>query len=340
MRKVTIKDISDSLNISRITVWKVLNNKEGVSENTKQRILKKAVEMNYKKLNKDLVKSVVKTIKPNNNISVIVSRPESTVFWIRIINQIANELGQNKFNLIYNPLTEDEENNFVLPEIIKNNEVRGIIVINIYNEDTVKELCNTKIPKVFLDIPSTISSQDISGDVVLLEGVESIFRITDTIIKKGNKKLGFIGDITYSKTIYDRFSGFLKAIKTHNLILENKYCFTERIPSESYKSTIERFLDNLSEMPEAFVCANDYIAFIVITYLNEHNLKVPEDVCVSGYDDNIEIMLEDTFLTTVHVQNELLGNRLVKQLMYRIENYDSDYETIYINPKIFFRKST
>lgn len=340
MKKVTIQDISNSLNISRITVWKVLNNKDGVSESTREKIIKKAVELEYKNIDSNLVNSFLVSKKTTNNISVIVSRPESTSFWIRIINQIANELGQNKFNLIYNPLTEYEEKNFKLPDVIKRGDVSGIIVINIYNEFAIKQLCNTKIPKVFLDIPLHMQPKDINGDVILLEGLNSIFCITDSIIKRGYTKLGFIGDITYCQTIYDRFQGFLKAIKANNLILNEKYCFTDSIPSDLYKDKIEKFLDSIEQMPEAFVCGNDYIGFILLSCLQDRNFNVPKDITISGYDDNVEFILDSTFLTTVHVENELLGKRLVKQLMYRIENPQSDYETIYINPRIIFRMST
>lgn len=339
MKKVTIQDISNSLNISRITIWKVLNNKDGVSQSTREKVIKKAVELKYKNIDSNLVNSFLISKKPTNNISVIVSRPESTSFWVRIINQIANELGQNKFNLIYNPLTEYEEKNFKLPDVIKNGDVSGIIVINIYNEFAVKQLCNTKIPKVFLDIPLSMKPQDIEGDVILLEGVNSIFRITDNIIKKGCKRLGFIGDITYCQTIYDRFQGFVKAIDTNNLTLDEKCCFTSSIPSDLYKNKIEKFLNGIEQMPEAFICGNDYISFILLSCLHDRNLNVPNDIIISGYDDNSELILDDTFLTTVHVQNELLGKRLVKQLMYRLENPQSDYETIYINSKVIFRKS-
>lgn len=340
MKRATIQDISDSLNISRITVWKVLNNKEGVSEITKQKIIKKAIEMDYKKLDLNLVNSTLMNTKPLNNISVIVARPETTAFWVRIINQIAKELNQNKFNLIYNPLTSYEENNFELPSAIKNNEVRGIIVINVYNEYAIKQLCNTKIPKVFLDIPHSIPPYNLNSDVILLEGVETIYTITNDIIKKGCESLGFIGDISYSQTMYDRWKGFLKAIEANNIVLNKQYCLTKNIHQDLYKQTITDFLNGLPKMPEAFVCANDYTGYVLINCLKELKLNIPKDILISGYDDNIETTTEENFLTTVQVKNELIGKRLVKQAMYRIENIESDYETIYINSKVVFRKST
>lgn len=49
--KVTIQDIADSLQLSRITVSKVLNNSPNVSAETRALVLKKAQEMNYKYVN-------------------------------------------------------------------------------------------------------------------------------------------------------------------------------------------------------------------------------------------------------------------------------------------------
>ena len=48
MKKVTIQDIADALGISRNTVSKAINNADGLADATREKILKKAVEMEYK----------------------------------------------------------------------------------------------------------------------------------------------------------------------------------------------------------------------------------------------------------------------------------------------------
>ena len=47
MKKVTYQQVADALNISRVTVWKAVNDKPGISPDTKRMILQKAVEMGY-----------------------------------------------------------------------------------------------------------------------------------------------------------------------------------------------------------------------------------------------------------------------------------------------------
>ena len=71
-------------------------------------------------------------------------------------------------------------------------------------------------------------------------------------------------------------------------------------------------------MPDAFVCASDYVACILMQLLEKRGLRVPEDVAVSGFDNNIEDLLAEN-LTTVQVFNEELGSRLALQILYRIK---------------------
>ena len=47
MKKVTYQQVADALNISRVTVWKAVNDKPGIAPDTKRSILQKAVEMGY-----------------------------------------------------------------------------------------------------------------------------------------------------------------------------------------------------------------------------------------------------------------------------------------------------
>ena len=93
-------------------------------------------------------------------------------------------------------------------------------------------------------------------------------------------------------------------------------------------------------MPQAFVCASDYVAHFVIKYLNANNYNVPEDVAVSGYDGTTEYIDQADYLTTVQVQIRELGKRLVNQLLYRINNPESPFEATHIYSKLRYGEST
>ncbi len=347
MKKITMQEIADALNISRVTVWKVFNNYPGVSDTLREQILNKAREMGYFKYRPSSRQNTLDfnlagnaSSKTEMTVSVVVSRPESSMFWMNIIHQIAKELVSSNINLMYTYLPSKTSDGYNLPSVLTNGTLQGIIVLNVYDYDLLCMLNGLKIQKIFLDMVSSLPEDTLSGDLFLLEGKSSVSKITESIIKKGCTEIGFIGDIEYARTNYERYEGYLSAMNRHKLTVKKEYNLIHSIGIYTYAEEIKEFLSNLKQMPQAFVCASDFVAHFVIKYLNANNYNIPEDILVSGYDGTTEYIDQADYLTTVQVQTRELGKRLVKQLLYRIENPDFPLEVIYIYSKIRYGEST
>lgn len=342
MKRVAIKDIADQLRLSRITVSKVINDKPGVSLETRKKVIRKLVECGYDKLNEKQLGLVEEhREEPSKCIAVVAIAPDFSEFWLKIINSISRALNETRYDFIYSILVQNEEKKYVLPKLIDPQHVSGAIVINVYDDPVIRSLIDLGIPTVFLDTTPNMFQQDPGGDLVLLDGTRSIFEITSHIISKGAAQLGFIGDITYSKTILDRWEGFKKALAAYKIPMDPGLCFTSSSRCHFYeREEIVDILRDVARLPQAFVCGNDFIAFMLIDYLKERGLRVPEDVLVSGYDNIREKITADSHLTTVQVDTEILGRRLVRQVLMRIETPGMPKEIIYIEPDIIYRRST
>ena len=103
---------------------------------------------------------------------------------------------------------------------------------------------------------------------------------------------------------------------------------------------IEAYLNGLSHMPEAIVCANDAIAFLVVKALRKRGIAVPKDVAVTGFDNQEEIAKMDAFLTTVRVGNTRLGKRLACQLLFRMQHTELPPEVVTVDTKVVYRESS
>ncbi|MDE7060594.1 MAG: substrate-binding domain-containing protein, partial [Lachnospiraceae bacterium] len=103
---------------------------------------------------------------------------------------------------------------------------------------------------------------------------------------------------------------------------------------------IEAYINHLTRMPEAIVCANDVIAFLVVKALRARGLLVPEDVAVTGFDNQEELSRMDPFLTTVRVGNTRLGKRLACQLLFRLKNPELPQEVVTVDTKVVYRESS
>ena len=108
---------------------------------------------------------------------------------------------------------------------------------------------------------------------------------------------------------------------------------------DSYYQVLSGFLDSLAELPEAFICASDYITHFLQIYFSEHRERIPKGILVTGFDGSLEYANVSGQLTTADVRTDLLGKRLSMQIIYRMEYADAPYELIYINPDIIYRDS-
>jgi LacI family transcriptional regulator len=349
MRKINMQDLANALNVSRVSVWKVFNDYPGVSESLRRQVLAKAQEMGYLKSGQPMsteqplqAEQPVDSTETNVQItvSVVVSRPDTSMFWMNIIHCIAKELAKDNVNLMYTYLPAEYSDSYTLPSVLSNGTVQGMIVLNVYDVNMLHMLNQVRIPKVFLDIVNSIPEDLLTGDLVLLEGQNSIRKITNSIINKGRTKIGFIGPTDYARTNQDRYKGFLSAMSQNYLSVDPKLCLIRNIGTDTYKEEIGQFLSGLDKMPQAFICVSDYVANLVIQYLNEHKIQVPKDVAVSGYDGITEYSDLVNYLTTVQVDLNALGKRLAKQLLYRMEDVDAPYEIIYLTFDVSYGQST
>lgn len=338
MKKITLQEIANSLGVSRTTVWKVFSGQEGVSEALSNKVIAKAQEMNYK-LPESLSPTQSSASESPVNIAIAVCRPETSIFWMTIIHQIAKELSLHNVNLIYTYLPSTVNGNYILPASLTNGNTHGIIIMNIYNEQLLRLLAASPVPKVFLDTSTTVPPSELNGDLILTESYSSISKITEHVIEKGRKSFGFIGDINYAKSNHERFEAFSRTLLQHGLPINPELNLTSSIGIDTYKEEIEAFLDNLPYMPDTFVCANDYVGCILMQLLSKRGIRVPEEVALSGFDANTENPLAES-LTTVQVFNQNIGFRLALQILYRIKYPNVPYEIIYLATKVIFRSST
>ena len=336
-KRTTMNDIAAELSVSRVTVWKALNTQPGVSELLRRQIIEKANDLGYP-LTLDL--SMIESKDRAITVGVVVSRPESSLFWTNIIHSAAKELAKTHINLLYIYVPSIYTPEYELSPILTNGTIQGILVLNLYDETMIKLIDDLPIEKVYLDTVSSVPFHMLHGDIVLLEGYESVRSITNHMADKGITDFGFIGDIAYAHTNRDRYEGFLAAVQERNLNAEPENCFTHSIGIYDYDKEIYEFLDNLPKLPRAFVCVSDFVASFVMQYLMKRDLKVPDQVALSGYDGSSEYASVAGVLTTAVVQTAMLGKRLALQLQYRINNSKAPYEQIYIQTEVKYGSTT
>lgn len=183
--------IADAAGVSRITVWKVFNNHPGVSSSLRKVILDTAVQMGYPLADEVTSPAAVSTSEKISGdtavLSVVVSRPDTSIFWMNIIHEIAKEASERNYSLLYTYVPSNTSEDYELPPQLTNGSIQGIIVLNIYDMNILKLLNDLPLPKVFLDIASSFPLESLTGDLLLLDGKHAVEQITETLIQNGKK---------------------------------------------------------------------------------------------------------------------------------------------------------
>lgn len=341
-RKVTAQDIANELGLSRNTVSKALNNRNSIAETTRKIVIQKAMDMGYKKIKYTPSSDRNFGFKKTGNIVAITHEYFiDASYWSIVSRGAADSLGEAGYNLIFDYIKAVEEESLIIPQNISADNVDGIIILGSLKADYIKELLKLKLPVVYVDAAIELFGTEFMRDTVLMENEESVYQITKSLIAQGHSQLGFIGDIGFCKSYHERWLGFKRSLEEANLNLNPQFCITDKV-THHYQllDEIKGRIDELVQMPTAFICANDRSAIFLTKILKDKGLRIPLDIAISGFDDIFESTVVEPHLTTVRIHKEELGRRAAEELLWRIQNPKRPTEVIHIATEVIYREST
>ena len=328
MKKVTMSDIANELGVSTVSVSKALSGREGVSDEVRAQIKQKAEEMGYR------YNSIAKSMKEglSNNIGVLVSERffSDNAFYSDLYQKVVREFGKLNYSCILEILSREDEKSCVMPNMIVNNKVDGLVIIGQMKSKYINKLLEIGIPYIFMDF----YDEHNAVDSVVSDSVYGSYLLTDYLIKKGHRKIGFVGDIYATSSILDRYIGYYKALVQNHLEINPEWVICDR---DDYGDYV--YMCDLENMPEAFVCNCDEAAYTFVGQLKEKGYKVPEDVSVVGFDDFIYARLCDPMLTTFKIDLDMMSEEAANAMIKKIQNRDYRIGRKVISGEIIIRDS-
>nr|WP_317358887.1 LacI family DNA-binding transcriptional regulator [uncultured Tyzzerella sp.] len=327
-KNVKMKDIADKLGVSIVTVSKALSNKQGVSEELREKIKKIALDMGYKTNNINN-----KDSKYTYNIGVIVAQKYMDVensFYFTIYNNIVKHLSDYNYYAILEIIDRDKEIENIIPNIILDKRVDGIIILGQMEEEYTKTICQQNIPVIFLDF----YDRHFSVDSVIGDNIYSSYAITNYLIEHGHTNIGYVGNIHSNRSILDRYLGYSKALLENGLQINMEFIIDDRDANGAFYK-----FDLPKSLPTAFVCNSDKTAYYFIRYLNEIGLSVPDDVSIVGFDNDIHAKISTPPITTVQIDINKMAKKCVANIIKKITSVDEKIDNSIIHGNIIIRNS-
>lgn len=341
MQKVTIQDIADALGISRNTVSKAINNSGGLADATRERILQKAVEMGYKHFSyvaaqsASFMESISDRTEDAGEIALIVADTiDQSHFAALMLDRLSQELAQLGYTLNAYYLREEERDRRVLPAGLDREQVKGIVCVEMFDRAYGEMICGLDIPALFVDGPHKRDGYSLPADQLYMDNATAITEIVNTMLKKGMRNIGFIGEYEHCQSFFERYAAFRLAMVLAGAPVNEDYC----INAEAGK--LEERLAALPSLPDLFICANDFVARDALYFLRKMGKSVPEDVMLCGFDDAPMSRILSPTLTTVHIHTQIMAFTAVNLLVSRIREPALDYRTVYTQTDLIYRDST
>ena len=285
--------------------------------------------MGYDKISPEMME-LARRQKPetsNGRYAILMTDFSDDDFWQGVVWGITEEVRKASGVCFLTFATEEEVRRNGIPTALITERVDGIICMTMFPEVYYRKLETLDIPMVCFDKPL---NHPWKFDSLIPEGEESVYALTMDLIRKGRQRIGFIGDVTYCESILDRYKGYLRAIQEAGRIPDARFCWTQDAYYFYEVDPLYQRLAVLDELPDAFVCANDWIALQVMQYCKRNGIAIPSRLAVTGFDNKRECLIIEPNLTSVDTTKRRIGRRLAQQLMWRIANPSMHAETIWV----------
>lgn len=332
-KPITIVDIAKILGISPSTVSRALSNYPGIKNDTKKLVKKTAEELRYTpNLSAQNLKS-----NRTTTIGVIVPEIKHEYFSSAIsgIEEIAYRFG---YTIIVCQSNESYEREVLNTSVLIRQRVAGVIVsISQKTKDSehFRELKRRKIPLVFFDRVC----DDIKASKVVIDDYKSAFNAVTFLINKGYRKIAhFAGPKGVS--IYEkRLKGYVDAIRKSDIPLIDGFLVHAALHiKDGYDAMDSMFKSGL--VPDAIFTVNDPVALGAYKRIKEACLKIPDDIAVVGFSNNILTSVVDPSLTTIDQFPLEMGRKAAEILIQTIESDLIEPKTVIIDTKLIEREST
>ncbi|HKS99114.1 MAG TPA: LacI family DNA-binding transcriptional regulator [Rugosimonospora sp.] len=326
---IRLADIALQAGVSEATVSRVLNDKPGVSADTRQAVLTALDVLGYERPDRLRKRSA-------GLVGLVTPELENPIFplFAQIIESTLAQQGYTPVLCTQTPggVTEDE-----YVDMLLDRAVAGIIFVSGLHADTsldpdrYRKLVDRPLPVVF-----------VNG---YLSGVEAPFISCDEyeagqlavahLHSLGHRRIGLISGPERFLPVQRRLAGYRAAIAARGLdeFVELSMWFSV----ESGHAAVGRLLDR---GVTAIACGSDLMALGAIRAARSRGLAVPGDFSVIGFDDSPLIAFTDPPLTTLRQPVRAMSNAAVQALVEEINGQPAPHSEYVFGPELVVRAST
>ena len=319
--RTSLKDLAAELGVSIATVSRALRSSPEIGKEMQQRVKDLAKRLNYRpnpfaqSLRKEAPK-VIGVVVPN-----LV-----THYYAAVLDGIEEEARRAGYSVISANSHEDFEDEKQAIDNFISLHVEGIVAClaqTTTDYSHFEEISDMGIPLVFFGrtcLTDRFSSVTANGD-------EAAQLATQHLIDTGSQRIAFIGGPNHLDMVRRRKHGYLEALRENHIEIERDLVICGKIDYQFALQAVEQLLKQ-ENRPDAILAFNDIITFAAFTAIKNFGLRIPDDVALIGFTDDVHAAYVTPRMSAIADQSRLMGITACRLLLKSINGDPAVYKEI------------
>ncbi len=312
------KDLAKKLGVSPATISLVLNNKPGISDSLRQSLLKKIRELDCESMMCESCREgeAPSSASAENSCKSIAylsyldcgDEKDDFSFFPGMLEGAEAEARDNHLNLVVFHMKC--QNGATPAELFRRsgNIVGAVVQTDQITEDILQEIREIEVPAVFIDVYDPA----LAINCVRVDNRQSMHSIVNYLKIRGHRDIGYVSSGWEFGWQKDRRQSFRCALADLGLEEHREFFFRAGVEDDLYDhQKLAQTFSQAKQLPSALVCENDRQALRAVNALHQLGYRVPEDVSVTGFDNNPISKMISPRLTTVKNSSHLMGRACI-----------------------------
>lgn len=334
-KEITIYDIARQLDLSAATVSRGLKDHPAINKHTKKKITDLAAKLEYRSNN---FASNLRRQR-TNTIGLIIHELTSQ-FMISVLAGIEKVTTEANYDLIIGHSSETFKKEAANALNFFHKRVDGVIASLAFDTENLSHFepfTKKGIPVIFFDRVF----EDAEGTKVVINNRKAGYQATAHLIEQGCKRIAHITSNLKRNVYADRLTGYRQALEAHGLKYNNKLVLINDHSEEANIEAAGKILA-MRPLPDGIFITNDFCASICIQTLKEAGIRIPEDIAIVGFNNDVISKIIEPKLTTINYPGTEIGEIVARNLINHLQGISNINltNTIIIKSELIVRASS
>lgn len=317
---MTNRQLAETLGVSPAAFSLIINHKPGVSDQTRERVLKELKEMGYDHLIKKAPASL------SNHLCFIIFKCHGEIldvhpFFLLLMENIENHARKYGYNILFYTIDKLRDAKEQIQRLNELDCKGGILFATEMQNEDMQLFLNLRFPLVALDHAFPL----VTCNTISINNEMGTYQAIEYLVQMGHRHIGYLKSTIRISSFEERQLGYENALKSFGLSFGPSDIFSVHYAEDGSYRDLKTYLENHSALalPTAFVCDDDTIAAGALRAFSENGFRIPDDISIIGFNDRPTSEVTLPPLTSVNVSTYALAVEAVEELIRNINNADA-----------------